>query len=243
MAALSSLIRLEHVDRIYDDGAVTALRDINLAVYPNDCVAILGKSGSGKSSLIHILSGCDAPSSGTVYWGEAAVRQQSQWRLLRAAKIGIVFQQFHLLPPLTAIENIELALMGHGIPASERTRRAHNLLDRVGLADRARHLPTALSGGERQRVAIARSIANDPELILADEPTGNLDSASAYGVFDLLLEVRRHRGAALVLVTHNAGLAERCDRRVRIKDGAIQGEETAPRVSAGAPFAAAPGAA
>jgi len=221
MAASPSLIRVEHVRRAYDDGAVTALRDVNLAIGPGDCAAIVGKSGSGKSTLIHIMSGCEAPSSGTVFWRDQPVRGPKHWRLLRATKIGIVFQDFHLLPALTALENVELALMGHGVLAGERARRAGRLLEKVGLFDRVDHLPAALSGGERQRVAIARSIANDPELILADEPTGNLDSANAETVMDLLLTIRRERGAALVLVTHDQGLAARCDWRIPIKDGVV----------------------
>lgn len=225
MIASPSLIRVEHVHRSYDGGAVTALRDVNLTISPNDCVAIVGKSGSGKSSLIHIMSGCEAPSAGTVYWRGQPVSEQKDWRLLRATKIGIVFQDFHLLPALTALENVELALMGHGIPAGERARRASHLLGSVGLSDRAGHLPTALSGGERQRVAIARSIANDPELILADEPTGNLDSANADAVMDLLMLLRRERGVAFVLVTHDHALAARCDWRIHIKDGAIDAKE------------------
>jgi putative ABC transport system ATP-binding protein len=225
MAEHSSLIRVEHVDRVYDDGAVTALRDINLIIRPNECAAIVGKSGSGKSSLIHIMSGCDAPTAGTVYWHDESIWRQEDWRRLRATRIGIVFQEFHLLPALTAAENVELALMGHCISAADRARRASSLLERVGLSDRARHLPTELSGGERQRVAIARSIANDPELILADEPTGNLDSANADAVVELLLNIRRDRGAALILVTHDESLAARCDWRIRLKDGAIETEQ------------------
>ena len=158
MTASVPVIRLENVGRTFDDGAVVALCDVSLSTYANDCVAILGKSGSGKSTLVHILSGCDEATTGRVYWREEPVRDQRTWRKLRASQIGIVFQEFHLLPTLTAMENVELALTDGR--SRERQRRAAELLARVGLEARMRHLPAALSGGERQRVAIARSLAN-----------------------------------------------------------------------------------
>jgi predicted ABC-type transport system involved in lysophospholipase L1 biosynthesis ATPase subunit len=220
MMASVPVIRLENVGRTFDDGAVVALCDVSLSMYANDCVAILGKSGSGKSTLIHILSGCDEATTGRVYWREEPVRDQRMWRMLRASQIGIVFQEFHLLPTLTAVENVELALTD-GRSSRERQRRAAELLVRVGLEARMRHFPAALSGGERQRVAIARSIANTPSLLLADEPTGNLDTANAASIMDLLLEIQQTHGTALVLVTHDESLAMRCRRRVTIKDGRI----------------------
>ena len=158
MTASVPLIRLENVSRTFDDGAVVALCDVSLSTYAKDCVAILGKSGSGKSTLIHILSGCDEATCGRVYWCDEPVRDQRMWRMLRATQIGIVFQEFHLLLTLTAVENVELALMEKRISSRERKRQAAELLARVGLETRMRHLPAALSGGERQRVAIARSI-------------------------------------------------------------------------------------
>ncbi len=215
------LIQIENVTRVYDDGGVVALRGVSLSIHAGDCVAIIGKSGSGKSSVIHIMAGCDSPTSGNVYWRGEPVRDQQRWRMLRATEIGIIFQEFHLLPALTAIENVEMALMGKGISSNERRRRSAELLERVGLAARVDHLPSALSGGERQRVAIARSIANNPSLLLADEPTGNLDSANAALIVDLLLEIQRTHGTALVMVTHDESLAARCQRRVTIKDGLI----------------------
>ncbi len=221
MTASAPLIRLENVTRSFDGGAVVALRDVSFSTDARGCVAISGKSGSGKSTLIHVLSGCDEATSGRVYWREEPVRDQRVWRLLRATHIGIIFQEFHLLPTLTAMENVELALMGKRITSRERTRRAAELLARVGLESRMRHLPASLSGGERQRVAIARSIANKPSLLLADEPTGNLDSANAASIMDLLLEIQQTHGAALVLATHDESLAMRCRRRVTLKDGRI----------------------
>jgi len=154
--------------------------------------------------------------------------RSAQWRKLRASQIGIVFQEFHLLPTLTAMENVELALTD-GRSSRDRQRRAAELLARVGLEARMRHLPAALSGGERQRVAIARSLANTPSLLLADEPTGNLDTANAASIMDLLLEIQQTHGTALVLATHDESLAMRCRRRVTIKDGRIVDDWIAPQ--------------
>jgi putative ABC transport system ATP-binding protein len=218
------LLRVENVRREFDGGRVKALRGVNLSIAAGDCLAILGKSGSGKSTLIHIMGGCDQPSSGTVYWRGRAIARQGEWRRLRATEIGIVFQEFLLLPALTALENVEMALLANGGGAAERRRRSAELLLQVGLQDRADHLPNALSGGERQRVAIARSIANRPHLLLADEPTGNLDSANAEMIADLLLDIQRTHGTTLVLVTHDENLALRCTRRAVIKDGIIAEE-------------------
>jgi putative ABC transport system ATP-binding protein len=231
MTGSMPLIRIENVTRVFENGAVAALRGVSLSIHAGDCVAIIGKSGSGKSSLIHIMGGCDSPTSGKVYWRGEPVRDQQRWRSLRATEIGIIFQEFHLLPALTAIENVEMALMGKGISSKERRRRSAELLERVGLAARVDHLPGALSGGERQRVAIARSIANNPSLLLADEPTGNLDSANATLIVDLLLEIQQTHGTALVLVTHDEGLAARCLRRVTIKDGLIMDDRLTPKAS------------
>jgi ABC-type lipoprotein export system ATPase subunit len=215
------LLRVENVSRVYPDGDVVALRDVNLSIGPGECIAILGKSGTGKSSLIHILGGCDDPTSGVVYWRGTPIRSQEKWRQLRASSIGIIFQEFLLLPALTAIENVEMALFGKGLSAHQRRTRSAELLERVGLSARQNHLPSALSGGERQRVAIARSIANEPDLLLADEPTGNLDSANSASIVDLLLEIQRTHGTALVIVTHDESIAAQCPRRILIKDGAI----------------------
>ena len=215
------LVRLEGVSRVFDAGAVVALRDVSLSIGHGDCVAILGASGSGKSSLINLMSGIDAPTSGRVLWDGQPVTSRRKWAQLRARSIGIVFQEFHLLPTLTALENVEIAMFGHGIKPAVRSTRAKAALRRVGLGARLDHRPSALSGGERQRVAIARSIVNWPTLLLADEPTGNLDSANAAMIADLLLELHVVGNMALVLVTHDEALARRCERQIRIKDGAI----------------------
>jgi predicted ABC-type transport system involved in lysophospholipase L1 biosynthesis ATPase subunit len=166
------------------------------------------------------MSGIDTPSDGTVQWREGPVRSRREWAALRASEIGIVFQDFNLLPTLTALEQVELALVGRKIASRLRRDRAATALERVGLAARLHHLPHALSGGERQRVAIARSIVNGPRLLLADEPTGNLDSGNAKTVADLLFDLQQEC-ATLVLATHDEALAGRCRRRIRLKDGEV----------------------
>jgi predicted ABC-type transport system involved in lysophospholipase L1 biosynthesis ATPase subunit len=216
-----ALARLERVSRVFDDGAIVALRSIDLAIRAGDCVAILGPSGSGKSSIVNLLSGIDRPTSGRILWNGTPVASRRAWSRLRRSHIGIVFQEFNLIPTLSAAENVEMALMGRGVAADQQRARAAAALERVGLAHRTRHLPHALSGGERQRVAIARSVVNAPSLLLADEPTGNLDSTNAAAVIELLFNLQRDTGMTLVLVTHDESLAARCTRCVRVRDGRI----------------------
>jgi putative ABC transport system ATP-binding protein len=217
----AAMIALAGASRSFDDGAIVALKAVDLAIDAGECVAILGPSGSGKSSIVNLLSGIDSPTGGRVLWNGAPVASRRAWAQLRRQEIGIVFQEFHLLPTLTARENVEMALMGHGIPAENRRARVETVLGRVGLGHRIDNLPHALSGGERQRVAIARAIVNAPRLLLADEPTGNLDSASTEAVADLLFNLQRDTGMTLVLVTHDEHLAARCRRCVRIRDGEV----------------------
>jgi predicted ABC-type transport system involved in lysophospholipase L1 biosynthesis ATPase subunit len=216
-----SLIALRGVSRIYDGGATTALRNVDLQFREGDCVAIVGASGSGKSSLVNILCGIDYPTSGHVIWEGRPIRTKRDWVWLRRLRIGIVFQEFNLIPTLTALENVELALLGRGMSAKHRYTRAGMVLGRVGLDHRPYHLVTRLSGGERQRVAIARAIVSEPKLLLADEPTGNLDSASGVKIADLLFDLREMTGMTLVLVTHDDTLAARCSRQVRLRDGTV----------------------
>jgi putative ABC transport system ATP-binding protein len=215
------LIALRGVSRSYDGGAIAALRNIDLQIDAGDCMAIVGASGSGKSSLVNLLCGIDHASTGTVHWEGRPLATRRDWARLRRLSIGIVFQEFNLIPTLTALENVEIAMFGRGLSVARRLTRAAVALDRVGLEHRMHHRVTKLSGGERQRVAIARAIVNRPKLLLADEPTGNLDSTGAANVADLMFQLRQDSGMTLILVTHDETLAARCRRRVRIKDGVI----------------------
>jgi putative ABC transport system ATP-binding protein len=215
------LIALRQVSRVYDSGAITALKNIDLQVAEGDCIAVVGASGSGKSSLVNILCGIDFPSSGHVLWDGKPIRSRGHWVRLRQSQIGIVFQEYNLIPTLSAVDNIQLALLGRGMPPKHRYTRAGMVLARVGLEHHPHNLVSRLSGGERQRVAIARAIVSEPKLLLADEPTGNLDTASAARIADLLFELREQTGMALILVTHDESLAARCSRQIRLRDGAI----------------------
>jgi putative ABC transport system ATP-binding protein len=219
------LAELADAARVYDGGRVVALRGVSLRVAHGESLAVVGPSGSGKSTLLHLLGGLEAPSGGRVLFEGREPGGPRVWSRLRARRIGFVFQAYHLLPALSAWENVQLPMLGVVAGAARRAERARALLERLGLGRRLHHRPAALSGGERQRVAIARSLANAPDLILADEPTGNLDSAASAEILDLLVEVRAERGAALVLVTHDAAAASRAERVVRLADGAVVGEE------------------
>jgi ABC-type lipoprotein export system ATPase subunit len=203
---------------------VVALHDISLSIEVGAYVAIVGPSGSGKSTLIHLLCGLDHPTGGRVLFRGREPSGQGEWTRLRAREIGIVFQAFHLLPTLTAAQNVEVPMFGVVKSRRERTRRATELLRRTGIASRGGHLPNSLSGGERQRTALARSLANSPSLVLADEPTGNLDSKTSREIIALLEEMREAEGTALVVVTHNEEISRRADQVVRIVDGQISGE-------------------
>ena len=207
-------------------GPVVALRDLDLVVHAGDAVAITGPSGCGKSTLLHLLGCVDTPTSGTLRLDgrDVAGLGDAERSRLRLTRIGFVFQRFFLLPMLSAWENVELPQAEAGTSRVERRRRTAELLEYVGLADRATHRPSQLSGGEMQRVAIARALANRPGLLLADEPTGELDEATGEHVADLLAQVHAD-GTALVIVTHNAALAARAQRRLAMRSGSIVGEE------------------
>jgi ABC-type lipoprotein export system ATPase subunit len=207
-------------------GPVLAVRDVTLRIEASDHVAICGPSGCGKSTLLHLLGCVDTPSQGTLLFeGEnvAALHDRSRSDL-RLRRIGFVFQRFFLLPMLTAAENVELPMAEAGASRAERLRRARELLDYVGLAARADHRPSQLSGGEMQRVAVARALANRPRLLLADEPTGELDQATGSHIADLLDRVNAD-GTAIVVVTHDPSLARRARRILSMRDGTIVGEE------------------
>lgn len=206
-------------------GELSILKGINLEIKDGETVAIVGASGSGKSTLLALLAGLDVPSEGGVSLDGTALESLDEdgRAALRARAVGFVFQSFQLLPALTALENVMLPLELHG--ARDAEARAASFLDRVGLAERRHHYPRQLSGGEQQRVAIARAFAGEPRVLFADEPTGNLDTQTGALVADLLFDLNREEGATLVLVTHDAGLAARCARQLRMDSGVIVGEQ------------------
>ncbi|SSC73406.1 unnamed protein product [Ciceribacter sp. T2.26MG-112.2] len=219
------LVELHHCHRVYDNGRIIALNDVSFSVARGDFIAITGPSGSGKSTLLDLLCGLEEPSAGEVVFDGATVRDRADWARLRAERIGFVFQSFCLIPSLTAAENIELAMLWQGISARARRERVAELLERLGLGARGRQHPMQLSGGERQRVAIARALANSPELIVADEPTGSLDSRSSADIIGLLEGLQRDGAITVVIVTHDRAIAERCDRRVELVDGRIVSDQ------------------
>lgn len=216
------LLFASDLHKTYPDGKVHALNGITLGVRDAEYVAITGPSGCGKSTLLNLLGVLDRPDSGEVYFRGKSLTKSRDLDQFRARQIGFVFQSFFLLPALTARENVQVPMFeGPTRSVRERERKADELLELVGMSGRATHRPVQLSVGERQRVALARALANDPVLLLADEPTGNLDSENAARVLDLLTQLQRERQLAMIVVTHSAEVAERADRIVRIKDGRV----------------------
>jgi putative ABC transport system ATP-binding protein len=209
------------------DGQVRALDGVDFEVAPGEVVFVAGPSGSGKSTLLHLLGTLDRADAGTlaVDGRDVAGASERELTLLRRARLGFVFQAFHLVPVLSALENVEYPLWIAGVGRRERRERAREMLAAVGLERRADHRPDALSGGERQRVAVARALVHRPSAVLADEPTGNLDSATAASVVELLLALNRTHGAALVVATHDGELLARAPRRVTLRDGRIVADE------------------
>jgi len=208
-------------------GPVNILRGIDLEIGSGEAIGLVGPSGSGKSTLMSIMAGLERPSSGTVQIDGSDVTHMSedQLALFRRGRIGIVFQAFHLIPTMTALENVAVPLELSGI--SGAFDLAADELGAVGLSDRLEHYPSQLSGGEQQRVALARALVSEPQIVLADEPTGNLDAGTGHEIIDLMFGVQRERKTTLVLITHDASLAQRCDRVVRLRDGRIEGEDRA----------------
>jgi putative ABC transport system ATP-binding protein len=203
-------------------GRVRALGGVSFDVAPGEFVAITGPSGSGKSTLLNLIGTLDEPDSGTIFVDGRPLPSPRDAVEFRRHLVGFVFQDNLLLPYLTAQSNIETALLATGVGGDERHARSARLLDEVGLTERAQHLPSELSGGERQRVAIARALANEPRLVLADEPTGALDSASSGRVLDLLAAIRRRRGMTVIIASHDPWVTDRADRRVPLADGEVQ---------------------
>lgn len=218
----STIINLDNVKKTYEmgDTTVEALKSSNVEISEGEFVAVMGPSGSGKSTLMNMIGALDTPTSGEVHVGDEAISQlgEDELALLRSKKIGFIFQQFNLIPSMNATENVALPMLFRGVSKKERTRRAEEILTSVGLGDRLSHMPSELSGGQRQRVSIARSLANDPEIILADEPTGNLDMETGENIMELLTELN-DEGKTIIMVTHDENDAEYADRIIKIVDG------------------------
>lgn len=227
---MEAVIELEDVSKIYqmDEVKVPALNDVSLKINRKDFISIMGPSGSGKSTMLQLLGALDRPTSGKVLIDGTDISKLTEPKVarIRGSKIGFVFQTFNLYPTLTASENVELPMVIMEKKKSDRQKRSLELLGRVGLSERAHHLPAQLSGGERQRVAIARALANDPSFVLADEPTGNLDSIAGNEVMKIFVELNKE-GRTVVIVTHDANIASHCKQIVRMKDGKIVGGKVA----------------
>lgn len=224
----TALIGIEDLVKIYDTGAikVLGLERINLTIQPGEFVAIMGQSGSGKSTLMNILGCLDRPSMGHYYLDgiDVAEMDQDELSLIRNKKIGFVFQSFNLISRMSAVKNVEIPMIYARLSKKLRRQRAKELLNRVGLGQRAEHFPNELSGGQRQRVAIARALANDPPLLLADEPTGNLDTASSVEIMELFARLHQE-GTTVVVVTHEEEIAAFTNRIIRFRDGRIISDE------------------
>ncbi len=224
-------IRVRNVRKSFDDGRIVALSGMDLDVAEGEFVAIVGPSGCGKSTLLHLVAALDHPDDGSIEVAGHELVSGHDLSHYRARHVGMVFQLHTLLPSLTAEENVQIPMLELGLSRRERRARARSLLAAVGLSGRGRNRPPELSGGERQRVALARALANDPPILLADEPTGSLDSEAGARVLELLDELRRRRGLTMLLVTHDANVAARADRVVSMLDGRAVASE-APRLSA-----------
>ncbi|WP_318186589.1 ABC transporter ATP-binding protein [Pelagicoccus enzymogenes] len=227
-----TIIQITGVKKIYDLGKakVHALDGVDLKIYENDYVAIMGPSGSGKSTLMNMLGCLDTPSEGQYYFGgeDVAMMDDDSLADIRNRRIGFVFQSFNLLPRATILRNVELPLVYAGIPKKERAERAKHALTQVGLGNRVEHRPNELSGGQRQRVAIARALVTEPSIILADEPTGNLDSKTGEEIMELF-EGLYSKGNTIILVTHEEDIAQHARRLVRLRDGIVESDAAIPR--------------
>lgn len=217
------MIKLKNVTKVVDSGteSLAILDDVSMEIPDGQFVAVVGASGSGKSTLLGLIAGLDAPSSGSIFIDDDEVTKMSEDRLakLRSSKLGFIFQSFHLIPSLTAFENVIIPLEIVG--SRDSRAKAERLLAQVELSNRGHHFPSQLSGGEKQRVAIARAFANQPKILLADEPTGNLDSKNGQNIFDLMMKLHDDNKTTLVLVTHDAELASKAERFIRLKDGKV----------------------
>jgi ABC-type lipoprotein export system ATPase subunit len=220
------MLRLEHVKKTYSIGDVQieALKDVSIAVNESDFISIMGPSGSGKSTLLHIMGALDIPTEGHVFLEDHDLSELKETALtvIRRTQLGFVFQAFNVIPQLTALENVELPLHPHKLPRPEKRRRASDLLEKVGLKERMNNLPRQLSGGEIQRVAVARALVNEPRLVLADEPTGELDSKTSLQLFELMKKMNEETQTAFVIVTHDFNLGKKADRKFELIDGQLK---------------------
>lgn len=220
------LMKLENVSKTYaiGDVQIEALRNVAMAVNEADFISIMGPSGSGKSTLLHMLGALDTPTAGKVFLEDRdlSTLKESELTVIRRTQIGFVFQAFNLIPQLTALENVELPLYPHKMAKSEKQQRAEELLEKVGLTDRLHHLPRQMSGGEIQRVSVARALVNRPRIVLADEPTGELDSKTSAQLFELMKKMRDETQTAFVIVTHDFNLGKKAERQFELIDGQLR---------------------
>jgi ABC-type lipoprotein export system ATPase subunit len=217
----SPILEVRNLHKNYDEGRIEALRGVDLSIDAGEFVAISGHSGSGKSTLLHILGGLDTPTHGAILFRGAPLGSSLSLDAYRCNHVGFIFQAFYLLPTLRAVENVQAPMLATKNGAGDRAERAEALMREVGLEHRMRQHPNELSGGERQRVAIARALANNPSILLADEPTGNLDSANSTRIMEILTGIQKARGMTLIVITHEEEIANSAQRHIRIHDGRI----------------------
>ncbi len=218
----SPQLEVRHLRKSYDDGRIEALRGVSLTIDAGEYIAISGASGSGKSTLLQLLGGLDVPTAGDVLFEGAALGSAVNLDEYRCRRVGFIFQAFYLLPTLSAIENVQIPMLAHSGNADHRAERARDLLHEMGLDHRLNQYPNELSAGERQRVAIARALANHPSILLADEPTGNLDSVNSGRIMEILTGIQKTHGMTLIIVTHENDIAHAAPRHIRIRDGRIE---------------------
>lgn len=215
-------LEVRSVYKSYDEGRIEALRGVDLSIAAGEYIAISGRSGSGKSTLLHLLGGLDSPTRGEVLFRNANLGSAIDMDTYRSCCVGFIFQAFHLMPTLRAIENVQLPMLGLSRCEFDHVARARELLAELGLENRMEQYPNQLSAGERQRVAIARALANDPKILLADEPTGNLDSVNSARTMKILTGIQKRRGMTLIVVTHDNAIADSAARQIRIRDGKVE---------------------